>query len=241
MGGSSPDYQLNSGSQPIIYSQEHWNLFQYLRVQANFIVQKLASHGFHTLVYGSIARGDVSPQSDIDILILNTLPSFQLELALESMDYSIERKYLVQSTPNDNIKLVYELLGNIHIILLLSSLSTLGYDFYYFGGALTEAELHENIRKPGVNKELFLIEPTSDGHYQSSVMDRQNEVAKILGISDQMVKQRIRVLARRKKKGRTGVFLHQELAIDENAEAVLHNIARSNRLVRRRLHRSKRS
>ncbi|MCF2139176.1 MAG: nucleotidyltransferase domain-containing protein [Candidatus Lokiarchaeota archaeon] len=217
------------------YSQAHWNLLQTFRSRAIKIVSYLEKAGFPTLTYGSIARGDISVQSDIDILLLTHLPSYQLELALDASSYKIIRKYLVQSTPNDLIKLVYELPENIHLIILMTKLSSLGYDFYNFGGALTSNELTQNIRKPGVNKDLLLIEPTPDGHISSPIIDRQDEIAKILGISDQMVRQRIRVLQRRKKKGRTGVFLHQELELDENAEARLYQIARVNRLVRRRL------
>lgn len=229
--------QFTEDQREVIYSQDHWKLFHLMRSRASDIVHGLKSQGYHSLVYGSLARGDITVQSDLDVLILNPTASYRLELAIESLSYPIERKYIVQSTPNDNIKLVYELPDKLHIIMFLSSLSSLGFDFYHFAGVLDEKELENGIRKPGVNKKLYLIEPTENGHRQTPISDRKDEVAKILGISDLMVKQRMRVLTRRKKKGRTGVFLKQELSVNDNVEAVLRDIARTNRLVRRRLER----
>ncbi len=52
-----------------------------------------------------------------------------------------------------------------------------------------------------------------------------------------MVTQRIRVLTRRDKVGRTGVFLNHPVALSENIEETLRNLARKNRLLRRRLQR----
>ncbi|MHA1620076.1 MAG: nucleotidyltransferase domain-containing protein [Promethearchaeota archaeon] len=219
------------------YTQSHWDLFNNFRSQALEVGSMLSSAGFEILIYGSIARGDINPKSDIDILVKDRIPSFRLEYVFEEDNLRYSRKYLVQSTPNDVIKVVYEFDPLVHIVLFLSKLPSSGYDFYHFGGALTFEDLSNpsTIRKPGVNKELFLIEPTKDGHVESQLVDRQLEAPKILGVSNRMIQQRIRVLHRRKKIGRTGVFLHQDLGQDENPETILHELAKTNRLIRKRL------
>ena len=222
------------------YSPSHWETFAKLRSKAQKVGSILTAAGFEILIYGSIARGDISSHSDIDILVKDQIPSYRLEYVFETNNLKYSRKYLVQSTPNDIIKVVYEFDPVIHIILLLTKLTSSGFDFYHFGGALSYEELsneqdNHGWRKPGVNKELILIEPTKDGHIASPLVDRQLEAPKILGVSNQIVQQRIRVLHRRKKIGRTGVFLHQDLGRDENPETVLHELAKTNRLLRKHL------
>ncbi|MCD4727389.1 MAG: nucleotidyltransferase domain-containing protein, partial [Pirellulales bacterium] len=52
---------------------------------------------FESLVYGSLARGDVSQGSDIDIIIPGVARSFMVELALD--EHGITGRKLVQATP----------------------------------------------------------------------------------------------------------------------------------------------
>ena len=66
----------------IHYSQEHWKHLQGLRSIGLEILNKLESSGFKPFVYGSVARGDTSKSSDIDIIILRPVSSYRLELAL---------------------------------------------------------------------------------------------------------------------------------------------------------------
>ncbi|MHA1628204.1 MAG: nucleotidyltransferase domain-containing protein, partial [Candidatus Baldrarchaeia archaeon] len=88
---------------------------------------------------------------------------------------------------------------------------------------------------PGVDKRLILIEPTVKGHIESSIIGRESEVAKILGVSVDIIKERINVLLRRDKIGRTGVYLKRELSPHETFGEVLKKIADRDPIVRRRI------
>ena len=55
-------------------------------------------------MYGSVARGDVNHLSDIDIIILHRLSSFQIESILDHANIQILGKEIVQATPGDAIK-----------------------------------------------------------------------------------------------------------------------------------------
>ncbi|MHA1957077.1 MAG: nucleotidyltransferase domain-containing protein [Candidatus Thorarchaeota archaeon] len=59
----------------------------------------------NSFVYGSIARGDVSKSSDIDVIIPSVVPSYRIELAVGS---GVLRE-LVQATPSSVLK------GHIHL------------------------------------------------------------------------------------------------------------------------------
>jgi len=81
----------------------------------------------------------------------------------------------------------------------------------------------------------MLIEPTPEGHTESSIVDREEEVASLLGISLNTVYDRVHALLRRDEVGRTGVFIERELSPDETFEMALKKLADHNPAVRRRL------
>jgi hypothetical protein len=95
--------------------------------------------------------------------------------------------------------------------------------------------LKADVRVPGVDKRLMLIEPTPKGHIESTIIGKEEAVAHLLGISLNTVLDRVRTLTRRGEVGRTGVFLKRELTPDENLEEVLKNLADRNPAIRRRL------
>ena len=82
---------------------------------------------------------------------------------------------------------------------------------------------------------LLLIEPTGTGHVVSSVLDRPTRTARVLGVHTATLDERVRVLTRRDKVGRTGVLLNEELAEGETFESRLRYIADRNSVVRRQL------
>ncbi len=93
-----------------------------------------------------------------------------------------------------------------------------------------------NNRVPGVDKRLMLIEPTAEGHAETPLSDLSPGLAaKMIGVGQEIVDERIRVLQRRAKVGTTGVYLDRPLAQDEGFEAVLEQITASDSLVRRRV------
>jgi predicted nucleotidyltransferase len=81
----------------------------------------------------------------------------------------------------------------------------------------------------------MLIEPTEKGHIESSIIGREERVAKILEISVDTVLNRVRILLRRDSVGRTGLFIERELPPDETFESMLKKLASVNPALRRRL------
>ncbi len=97
------------------------------------------------------------------------------------------------------------------------------------------SQLQADVRVAGVDKRLMLIEPTEAGHVESSIIGREESVAKLLGISAETVLDRVHALTRRDTVGRTGVFVKRELGPDESFEGVLKKLVEANPAVRRRL------
>src|SRR5205823_12027908 len=89
----------------------------------------------------------------------------------------------------------------------LTPFRSLEVEFYAFGGKVALAELKDKIRNPGCTKRLILIEPTPEGHFESPVVGRESDVAKLLGVSVAIVTERVRVLTRRDTVGRTGMYI----------------------------------
>jgi predicted nucleotidyltransferase len=108
-------------------------------------------------------------------------------------------------------------------------------EFYQFGGEANLQILLTNVRVVGVDKRLMLIEPTTKGHVESTIVDKEETVAHLLHISVDTVLDRVHALLRRDKVGRTGVYIERELTPEETFEMVLKQLADENPAVRRRL------
>ena len=52
-----------------VYSTAQWTLLENLREKAAHIMTTLETFNLKTLVYGSIARGDVNNNSDVDVFV----------------------------------------------------------------------------------------------------------------------------------------------------------------------------
>ncbi|MFX0195481.1 MAG: nucleotidyltransferase domain-containing protein [Candidatus Hodarchaeota archaeon] len=218
------------------YSKEHWTILRSLREKAKQIMSVLADGGIPTIVHGSLVRGDVSYKSDIDVVVPFPVSSFKIEMLLEQEGgFSIIEKILAQATPNHAIKGHIYLSPEISVTFPLVTFRERELDFYTFGGKLNIEELLKDLRKPGVDKRLVLIEPTEDGHIESPVIGRESLIAKTVGVSIEVVEERVRVLTRRDEVGRTGVFVKIKIAPWETFEDVLKDLAARNPAVRRRL------
>lgn len=222
----------------VVYSTEHWSILSKLRGKAVKIMEALEKAHIFSIVHGSIARGDVSPKSDIDIFIPQIHASFIIENALRMADIKISRRILIQATPTYSIKGYIEIDEQQCISFPLCRMRETEREFYKFGGEADLETLKRNIRVPGVDKRLMLIEPTEDGHIESSIIGQEEKAAKILGISVNTVLDRVHTLLRRDRIGRTGLFIKRELAPDESFEMVLKRLAEINPAVRRRLRES---
>jgi len=220
------------------YSAEHWKLLGDLRTKAINLMEALRKFSIPCIVHGSIARGDVSPKSDIDVFIPETYSSFTIENTLRLSGFPIIRRILVQATPFYAIKAYIEVDEKTMVSFPLSKMRTVEREFYKFSGEASLEMLKRNIRVPGVDKRLMLIEPTESGHIESSIIGQEDRVAKILGVSVETVLNRVHVLLRRDAVGRTGLFIERELSPDETFEAVLKRLADKNPALRRRLRES---
>jgi hypothetical protein len=198
-------------------------------------MKALLSNGLNPIIHGSIARGDVNKKSDIDITILEVVPSYKVEVALENSGFKIMDKVMIQASPRHTVKAHIYLDELTTVTFPLVKMTKIEREFYRFGGELDFEGLKENIRVAGVDKRLMLIEPTIHGHIESSILGKEVEVASRLGVSVNIVNERVRVLMRRDNVGRTGVYLKYRLKEDEVFEEVLKRIASKDPALRRML------
>ena len=219
----------------VTYNSERWALLREIREKATRIMTALDASRLQTQVHGSVARGDVNKNSDIDVFIAEPQSSFLVETALENAGIPINARLLVQATPTYAMKAHIEVDARTSVSFPLMHLRRVEREFYKFGGELDLNQLNTGTRVAGVDKRLMLIEPTAEGHVESSIIDREEQAAKTLGISVETVLDRVHALLKRDKVGRTGVFVKKELASDETFEMGLKRLADKNPAVRRRL------
>lgn len=214
----------------VTYDMSHWRLLKSLRERTISIFGALATWGNSALVHGSVARGDVDEKSDIDILIPTNVSTQLVEAQLASSGTSPYSREITQATPKHSPKAhIYlnpERTASITIPLL--EFRRLELEFYKFGGTASLEDLTHGTRRSGCTKRLSLIQPVDDGHIESPIVGRESEVARLLGVSSDIVRERIRVLTRRDTIGRTGVFLNLVVPDGASFEEVLKSEAESN-------------
>jgi hypothetical protein len=207
----------------VVYREDRWKILKGLREVATSIMVTLESKGVESIVHGSLARGDVNSKSDIDIFAPETNPSYLIETAITSGGFEISRRELEQATPANVIKALIYINEKVKISFPLLPLRGKERDFYRFGGEIGLKKLREGARVPGVDKRLMMIIPTEYGHHEYSIIDNSEEAARVIGVSQELVKERIRVLTRRDDIGRTGVYYEEELQDDESFESKLRD------------------
>ncbi|MFX1328068.1 MAG: nucleotidyltransferase domain-containing protein [Promethearchaeota archaeon] len=226
---------LRNHSEKIVYSENKWTLLKEKRISAIKLLEIFTKEGLAPIVYGSIARGDVHKNSDIDIIFTKQIPSFQVEYILNKNGFENFFREIIMATPLDSIKLYIYLSELETITVPLSKLDSKVIEFYNFGGKVDLKQLKSNIRVAGIDKRLVLIKPTNDGHEEISVIDNEVNAAKVVGINIEILNERIKVLLRREKYGRTGVFLKRQLHMDESIEEALKKLAKKKSIVRKKL------
>jgi len=219
----------------VIYDARRWSLLKKFREKTMSIMEAMERFHLETIVHGSIARGDVNEKSDIDVFIPHQVSSFIVETALENAGIQVNRRLIVQATPNYAMKAYIEIEENTSVSFPLMKMRKVEMEFYKFGGEVTLQDLKDDLRVYGVDKRLMLIEPTEQGHSESTIVGREEQVAKLLGVSVETVLDRVHALLRRDQIGRTGVFIERELASSETFEMMLKRLADQNPAVRRRL------
>ncbi len=221
------------------YDEAHWKTLQEKREKAQDILSKIPN--LSPRVFGSIARGDVTTHSDIDIVIPFSVDEYQLLPVLDNLSAGpLLMREVVQPTPLAALKAVITITEEISLTFPLVQLYPREHDFYKFGGSINLDGLKANTRVPGINKKLMLVEPTSEGHSETRVTrENASTAAKLLDITIGTIYERVRVLERRDKVGRTGIFLKRSLGPDESFSEVLRQIESTNPSAKRRISREK--
>ena len=219
----------------VTYGKDQWLLLERMRSEASEMMRPLMAHHIQALAYGSVARGDISEGSDIDIFIPRPPSPTLVEAILERSGIASTGREIIQATPS------YAAKGYIYVgerrsySFPLVDLRPVEIEFYGFAGSVDASQAEGGVRVPGVDKRLMLIEPAEHGHVESTVTGREGAVAGILGISVAVVLDRVRTLTRREEVGRTGVFLSRALAPDESYGVVFRELSRQRPALRRRL------
>jgi predicted nucleotidyltransferase len=218
----------------VVYDSRHWSVFANLREKAAKVMETLEKSNLESIVHGSIARGDVSEKSDVDVFLQTPASSFSVETALENACIGMERRLIVQATPTYAMKAHIEIAERVTVTFPLMKMRRVEREFYSFGGKVSLQDIRKGLRVEGVDKRLMLIEPTRKGHIESTVVGRGEQVARILGVSVETVMDRVHALTRRDRVGGTGVFVEEELRDNETFEMALSRLADRNPAVRRR-------
>ncbi len=212
----------------VVYDSEQWRLLERLRSVAKELMEVLIRCGYSPIAHGSVARGDVVRESDVDVVIPYVAAPAVVEACLERGGMRIYRKLVVRATPKSALKALYELepSGRVAVSLPLEDFSPGELEFYKFGGQVSYEELSRGIRAPGVNKSLVLVVPTERGHREAPVVGYEHYVARLLGISIDTVRERVEVLSRRDEVGRTGLFFRVALDPSASIEEVVKEASR---------------
>ena len=225
--------------QSVTYTESIWKILKEKRLNALKIFETLKK--FNVFIHGSLARGDVHKNSDIDFIIPNMIKEFELIQPLDSIGISsFQERKLVQATPLSAIKATLIVTDEISITFPLIPFYPREYQFYKFGGQIDLEAFKEDKRVPGINKKLIFISPNEHGHNEFAInQDNASIYAKQLNISIDTIYERIRVLNRRDKVGRTGIYYHKILAPDDSFGKVLKELQDNNAASKRRIKRKK--
>jgi len=219
-----------------IYSKDQWELIKLKRKRAIELLDIFVKAGLNPYIYGSTARGDVHEESDLDIIFLQLISSYQIEYILSKNGISNYSREIIMATPNDSLKLYIYLNELESITVPLSKLDINSIEFYDFGGKASLNQLEAHLRVPGVDKRLVMIKPNYEGHEEYSIIGNEHIAAKELKISLNTINERVNVLLKREKYGRTGVFLKRVIDIQESTEEVLKKLSNENSIVRKKLY-----
>ena len=219
----------------VSYGEAHWLNLSRLRGEAVKLMKPLAGIHVNCLAYGSIARGDVRPTSDVDVFVPSPPDPALMEAALERAGIRAESREIVQATPGYAAKGYVYTGERTGYSFPLTPLLPSEREFYSFAGSATLDDLAGWKRVPGVDKRLMLIEPTTAGHVESTIRGREGEVAHLLGVDTRIVMERVRTLDRREQVGRTGVYLKRVLAPDEGFGEALRELSLRRSFLRKRM------
>lgn len=227
---------MGSYAKEVIYSDDHWLILEAKRLKGLNIIRTLGGCGYASaILHGSIARGDITRNSDIDVALLYPYPVSMVKLCLEDKGYKAYDIRIVQPTPRHTPK-VYIYLDPFEeqtVSIPLAELEPLEIEYYKFSGFITEEEILIKRRVKGVNKKLMLIIPTEKGHFEIPAVGNEGYVSRTLGVSIDVVRDRIEALMRRVEEGRTGLFVSLPVPIFEEVETYIKKLCQENVAFRR--------
>ncbi len=220
----------------VVYDPERWRILARKRRRAIKVMEVLSSRRTPAYVYGSVARGDVREGSDVDVVVPKySLPPSLLEGILADHLGDPLYREIVQATPRSTPKYYIHFDDNTTVSIPIGTLRKREEEFYKFGGRLGLMGLKEGKRVPGVNKELKLIFPTENGHLEYPVIGYEEYVARVLGVGEDVVKERVRVLMKRRSVGTTGLYLTYRLLPGESFEEAILKLKKVKKGFRSRL------
>ena len=218
----------------INYTPQHWKILEKLREKTTKMIEPLTRNHINAYAYGSIARGDIHPESDIDIYIPTPPATSIIETHIEQAGYKIQNREIIQATPAYAPKGYIYLDEKSSYSFPLIEMKTVEQEFYMFAGMVSTEKLRENIRVPGIDKRLMFIEPTDFGHIESHIDGKEGSIAKRLNINVQTIHNRVKTLRRREVQGRTGVYIKTSLRDEESFGEVYNQLSLSRPALRRR-------
>jgi len=222
----------------VVYTEKHWRILGEKRAKAAKIMDILVRCGFGDVyVHGSVARGDVDERSDVDVILLRFVPPPLVVSCLERHGVEPYSLAIVQPTPIHTPKL-YIVLNPCEeqvISVPLAELQFVEYDFYRFSGIIDLDMCRRNIRVPGVNKNLMLIEPTAVGHREIPVIGNEGYVARVLKVSTKTILDRIEALTKRREVGHTGLFIELNIPPTTSIEEAIERLCTENQYFRKKV------
>lgn len=222
----------------VVYGEAHWRLLKLKRDKALFLMRALKACGLHAVVvHGSLARGDVREDSDVDVALLAPAPVGLVMQCLQASGYTISSIKVVQATPRHTPKvlLVLDPREEVSVSIPLAKLSPLEIEYYKFSGMLELEGVEKGLRVRGVDKRLMLIEPTDRGHVECPVRGREGFVSRLLNIPIWALLDRVEALERRLREGHTGLFLDTEVPVGVAVEAFVEDLCRENQYFRKKV------
>ncbi len=210
-----------------------------LRYRAMEVFECLKDAGFSDAgVFGSVARGDVTKRSDVDIHVPRYVSSYRIEAFLLER-FSFLKKEIVQASPNYVPKGIWYLDSGVTVSLPLLPPNQRESEFYRMAGFVSLDDIEKGLFVPGVDKQLTLIEPDPSisprGYWKSSIFQNFKIISRKLGVSLQILEERSRVLQLRDQRGRTGVFLREIVDPNKNFEQQFNLLLRKKPILRRLL------
>jgi predicted nucleotidyltransferase len=225
-----------TGYRKVVYDERRWRTLREKRGVAERVLSALHEAGItDAFVYGSVARGDVRPESDVDAFIPHPVNPEVLQARIEELLGGWKRRVVVQATPTYAVKGYIYLDDLTSVSFPLVEMMPSELLFYDVAGKVDLEGVRIGVRVPGMNKSLVAIIPVDDGHLEYPVELDVEKAAKLMGVSPDALRERVRVLKRRREHGRTGLYKEIELSAEETFSDVLKRLVDTNPYLKRRV------